>query len=101
MPDEEAQLYLEQKKQEVKDRYQFSAYILRKDYYAAAAEALPEEYRGLAVNPAWELLQKEAQAGAGGQNEEQENPERQAEERQTVAGEPGYSSSQEMPLDAR
>lgn len=101
LPDEEARLYLEQKKQEVKDRYQFSAYILRKDYYAAAAEALPEEYRGLAVNPAWELLQKETQAGAGGQNEEQENPERQAEERQTVAGEPGYSSSQEMPLDAR
>lgn len=44
--------YLEQKKQEVKDRYQFSAYVLRNDYYQMIEEALPAEYRNEKPNPA-------------------------------------------------
>ena len=36
--------YLEACQQEVKDRYQFSAYILRNDYYHDILEALPEDY---------------------------------------------------------
>lgn len=34
IPPEQQETYLEQKKQEVKDRYQFSAYVLQTDYYA-------------------------------------------------------------------
>ena len=51
--------YLEQKKQEVKDRYQFSAYVLRNDYYQLIEEALPEQYRNVAANPAKALYQEE------------------------------------------
>ena len=56
---EEQVLYLEQKQQEVKDRYQFSAYMLRNDYYARIKEALPKEYHNEAQNPAWELLERQ------------------------------------------
>ncbi|MBR5248478.1 MAG: sulfatase-like hydrolase/transferase [Lachnospiraceae bacterium] len=58
---EEQELYLKQKQQDVKDRYQFSAYMLRNDYYARIKEALPIEYHNDAQNPAWELLEKQAQ----------------------------------------
>lgn len=34
LSEEEKEQYLERMKQEVKDRYQFSAYVLREDYYA-------------------------------------------------------------------
>lgn len=44
--------YLEQMQQEVKDRYQFSAYVLRNDYYQLIQEALPEEHRNDQTNPA-------------------------------------------------
>lgn len=37
--DEQKEAYLEAKKQEVKDRYQFSAYILREDYYSDVEQA--------------------------------------------------------------
>lgn len=48
--------YFEEKQQEVKDRYQFSAYILENDYYHAIMGALPEEYQFDRTNPAanWE-----------------------------------------------
>lgn len=62
LPAQEAEQYLEQKKQEVKDRYQFSAYILRKDFYHDIVEALPEEYRRPAPNPAWDILMPQADA---------------------------------------
>lgn len=39
VPDEQKEAYLEAKKQEVKDRYQFSAYILREDYYSDVEQA--------------------------------------------------------------
>ncbi len=55
--------YLEQKQQEVKDRYQFSAYMLRNDYYARIKEALPKEYHNDVQNPAWELLEQQAAQG--------------------------------------
>ncbi len=58
-PAEEQELYLKQKQQEVKDRYQFSAYMLRNDYYARIKEALPKEYHNEAQNPAWELLERQ------------------------------------------
>ncbi len=60
-PAEEQELYLKQKQQEVKDRYQFSAYMLRNDYYARIKEALPQEHRNDMQNPAWELLERQAQ----------------------------------------
>ena len=37
---EQKKQYLEERKQEVKDRYQFSAYILRNDYYHKIKEAM-------------------------------------------------------------
>ena len=61
---EEQELYLKQKQQEVKDRYQFSAYMMRNDYYAKIKEALPEEHHNDAQNPAWELLERQAQETA-------------------------------------
>ena len=44
--------YLEAQKQEVKDRYNFSAYILRNDYYSLIQQAVPEEERNSTPNPA-------------------------------------------------
>ncbi|MBQ8233859.1 MAG: LTA synthase family protein [Lachnospiraceae bacterium] len=49
-PSKEA--YLEDRKQEVKDRYNFSAYILRNDYYNMIQQAVPEEQRNSTPNPA-------------------------------------------------
>ena len=43
---------LEDRKQEVKDRYNFSAYILRNDYYSMIQQAVPEEQRNSTPNPA-------------------------------------------------
>jgi len=46
VPDEQKEAYLSEKKQEVKDRCQFSAYILRENYYQdveQAVIALPEQ----------------------------------------------------------
>ena len=43
--------YLEAMQQEVKDRYNFSAYILRNDYYSWIQQAVPEEYRNSTPNP--------------------------------------------------
>lgn len=40
VPEEEKEAYLKAKKQEVKDRYQFSAYVLREDYYRDVEAAL-------------------------------------------------------------
>lgn len=40
IPDEQKDSYLEEKKQEVKNRYQFSAYILREDYYQDIEQAV-------------------------------------------------------------
>ena len=40
--EEEREQYLGEKKQDVKDRYNFSAYILRNDYYKQIREALPD-----------------------------------------------------------
>lgn len=40
IPDEQKEAYLNAKKQEVKDRYQFSAYILREDYYQDVEQAV-------------------------------------------------------------
>ncbi len=51
IPEEEREQYLTSKQQDVKDRYQFSAYVLRNDYYAAISDALPEEYRNSVHNP--------------------------------------------------
>ncbi len=56
---EEQELYLEEKQKEVKDRYQFSAYVLRNDYYARIKDALPEAYRNVSQNPAWELIEQQ------------------------------------------
>ena len=75
---EEQELYLKQKQQEVKDRYQFSAYMLRNDYYARIKEALPKEYHNEAQNPAWELLERQAQ------ETNQEAPEAVAQETASV-----------------
>ncbi len=47
---EEQEAYMEQAKQDVKDRYQFSAYILRNDYYHVIRQCLEEEKT--AENPA-------------------------------------------------
>ncbi len=58
IPSEEQELYLEYWQKEVKDRYQLSAYILRNDYYARIQEALPEEYRNNAGNPARITMQE-------------------------------------------
>lgn len=43
IPDEAKEAYLEAKKQEVKDRYQFSAYILQENYYADVVQAVENE----------------------------------------------------------
>ena len=40
IPDEEKEAYLEAVQQDVKDRYQFSAYVLREDYYQDIVEAI-------------------------------------------------------------
>lgn len=40
MGEAEMELYLDEKKEEVKNRYQFSAYVLRNDYYKTVKEAL-------------------------------------------------------------
>lgn len=40
IPDEEKEAYLEEKKQEVKERYQFSAYILQENYYADIEQSI-------------------------------------------------------------
>lgn len=42
IPDEQKDTYLEEKKQEVKERYQFSAYVLQEDYYADIEQSLNE-----------------------------------------------------------
>lgn len=42
IPAEQQEAYLEQKKQEVKDRYQFSAYVLQTDYYSDVLAAETE-----------------------------------------------------------
>lgn len=41
IPEEQQEAYLEEKKQEVKERYQFSAYVLQTDYYSDVLQALP------------------------------------------------------------
>ncbi len=43
VPDEEKEDYLAAWKQEVKNRYQFSAYILREDYYSDVQQAVIQE----------------------------------------------------------
>ncbi len=86
--------YLEQKQQEVKNRYQFSAYMLQNDYYARIKEALPQEYHNEAQNPAWELIQQQKQAEA----EQEAANEQETQEQETVAAQ---SSSQGIPLSAR
>ena len=45
MPDEQKEDYLQEKKQEVKNRYQFSAYVLQENYYQDIEQAviLPAE----------------------------------------------------------
>lgn len=50
--DASKEAYLEDIKQEVKDRYNFSAYILRNDYYSMIQQAVPEEQRNSTPNPA-------------------------------------------------
>lgn len=45
--EEEKEQYLEEKKQEVKQRYQFSAYVLQKDYYRYIREALGQKKQDL------------------------------------------------------
>jgi phosphoglycerol transferase MdoB-like AlkP superfamily enzyme len=40
IPDEEKEAYLDRLQQEVKERYQFSAYILQEDYYTDVEQAL-------------------------------------------------------------
>ncbi len=50
MTAEEQEAYMSQAKQEVKDRYNFSAYILRNDYYGVIRQCLDEEKT--ADNPA-------------------------------------------------
>lgn len=42
IPDEAKEAYLAEKKQEVKERYQFSAYILQENYYADIEQAIEE-----------------------------------------------------------
>ena len=74
--------YLEQKQQEVKERYQFSAYMLRNDYYARIKEALPKEYHNDAQNPAGELLEQQV-----AQETNQEAPDAVAQETASAAGE--------------
>lgn len=57
--DEEKQQYFEERQLEVKNRYQFSAYILQKNYYHSIMGALPEEYQFTGDNPArsWEPVE--------------------------------------------
>ena len=45
VPDERKEDYLQEKKQEVKNRYQFSAYVLQENYYQDIEQAviLPAE----------------------------------------------------------
>ncbi|MCM1119169.1 MAG: sulfatase-like hydrolase/transferase [bacterium] len=43
MSEEEQEAYMDQAKQEVKNRYNFSAYILRNDYYRLIRQCLDEE----------------------------------------------------------
>ena len=50
--DASKEAYLEDRKQEVKDRYNFSAYILRNDYYRMIQQAVPEKQRNSTPNPA-------------------------------------------------
>ncbi len=64
--------YLSACQQEVKDRYQFSAYILRSDYYHAIKEALPEELRNDAANPALDWTPEAA--GSGQEGDAQQTP---------------------------
>lgn len=74
MTAEEQEAYMSQAKQEVKDRYNFSAYILRNDYYGVIRQCLDEEKTadnparpqrrycpGLPRNlfPQWNLLHRE------------------------------------------
>lgn len=40
IPDDQKEAYLQEKKQEVKNRYQFSAYVLREDYYQDVEQAV-------------------------------------------------------------
>lgn len=42
IPDDAKEAYLAEKKQEVKERYQFSAYILQENYYADIEQAIAE-----------------------------------------------------------
>ena len=44
IPDEAKEAYLEAKKQAVKERYQFSAYVLQENYYADVVQAVEEYY---------------------------------------------------------
>lgn len=50
--DASKEAYLEDRKQEVKDRYNFSSYILRNDYYSMIQQAVPQEQRNSTPNPA-------------------------------------------------
>lgn len=43
VPEEEREAYLEAKQQEVRDRYQFSAYVLQEDYYRYIEEVIVGE----------------------------------------------------------
>ena len=42
VPEVSQETYLDEKKQEVKERYQFSAYILQEDYYSDVRQAVAE-----------------------------------------------------------
>ena len=42
VPEASQEAYFNEKKQEVKDRYQFSAYILQEDYYSDVRQAVEE-----------------------------------------------------------
>lgn len=46
IPEEEKESYAQEKKQEVKDRYQFSAYILRENYYEKIEQAITGSQEG-------------------------------------------------------
>ncbi len=54
--EEEKDQYISDMRNEVNDRYNLSAYLLRNDYYHDLMEALPEEYHNTGINPAedWE-----------------------------------------------
>ncbi len=64
--------YLEESQQDMKNRWQFSADILRNDYYHAIMGALPEEYQNSGYNPAIDWIPAElppADEGAGASQE--------------------------------